>query len=304
MPKVSIIVPVYKVEQYIRECLDSIQQQTLKDWECLLIDDGSPDNSGKICDEYAMKDARFRVFHVDNGGVSRARNIGLDNMLGEWVMFVDSDDAIAYNALETCTKYAEENNLDLLQFSFARSKDALGEGDGVQTSVLGLADYVAARKLLVCAGGSLLRASIIRENSLSFNSSLKLAEDQLFVFEFMNIARRLQKIDNCLYWYRDNPSSATHQLNTEDLIQSMKSLLGFKIKHSIWAPYVDRMNVVFLIRIIINKDLNVGAQTGLVRFADISDYRLVDRGLPTVFCTICRFSKMLAVLVVRFKSCL
>ena len=100
MPKVSIIVPVYNAEKYLRECLDSIISQIFTDWECILVDDGSPDNSGEICNEYAKDDSRFRVFHVQNGGVSRARNIGLDNMSSEWVMFVDSDDAIAENTLE------------------------------------------------------------------------------------------------------------------------------------------------------------------------------------------------------------
>ena len=93
-PKISIIVPVYKVEQYLRRCLDSIVAQTFTDWECILIDDGSPDNSGRICDEYAEKDKRFRVFHQENVGVSAARNKGLDEARGEWIGFVDSDDWI------------------------------------------------------------------------------------------------------------------------------------------------------------------------------------------------------------------
>lgn len=79
---ISIIVPVYKVEAYLCECLDSIKQQSYSNWECLLIDDGSPDNSGLICDEYSRRVSRFKVFHVDNGGVSRARIIGLKNMSG------------------------------------------------------------------------------------------------------------------------------------------------------------------------------------------------------------------------------
>ena len=81
-PKISIIVPVYKVERYLPHCIDSILAQTFTDFELLLIDDGSPDNSGKICDEYAAKDTRIRVFHKDNGGVSSARNFGLDNANG------------------------------------------------------------------------------------------------------------------------------------------------------------------------------------------------------------------------------
>lgn len=95
MPKISIIVPVYKVEKYLHRCLDSIVAQTFTDWECILVDDGSPDGSGKICDEYAEKDGRFKVFHQENQGVSAARNKGLDNAKGEWIGFVDSDDWVS-----------------------------------------------------------------------------------------------------------------------------------------------------------------------------------------------------------------
>ena len=92
MPKVSVIVPVYKAEKYLHRCVDSILSQTFTDWELLLIDDGSPDRSGEICDEYAKKDTRIRVFHKENGGVSSARNMGLDIAKGKWIVFVDSDD--------------------------------------------------------------------------------------------------------------------------------------------------------------------------------------------------------------------
>ena len=92
MPKVSIIVPIYKAEKYLHRCVDSIIAQTFTDWELLLVDDGSPDRSGEICDEYTGRDNRIRVIHKENGGVSSARNAGLDVAKGQWVVFVDSDD--------------------------------------------------------------------------------------------------------------------------------------------------------------------------------------------------------------------
>ena len=94
VPKVSIIVPVYKVEKYLRKCIDSIINQTLKDIEIILVDDGSPDNCGKICDEYAAKDTRIKVIHKENGGLSSARNAGMEVAEGEYIGFVDSDDWI------------------------------------------------------------------------------------------------------------------------------------------------------------------------------------------------------------------
>lgn len=90
-PKLSVIVPVYKAEKYLHRCVESILTQTFTDFEILLIDDGSPDRSGEICDEYAKKDSRIKVFHKLNGGASDARNVGLDNAQGEYVCFVDSD---------------------------------------------------------------------------------------------------------------------------------------------------------------------------------------------------------------------
>ena len=100
MPQISVIVPVYKVEKYIRKCVDSILAQTFTDFELWLVDDGSPDTCGAICDEYAKKDPRVKVIHKKNGGLSDARNTALDVMNGKYVFFVDSDDWISENALE------------------------------------------------------------------------------------------------------------------------------------------------------------------------------------------------------------
>ena len=113
MPKISVIVPVYNTEQYLHRCIDSILAQTYTDFELLLIDDGSKDNSGKICNEYAAKDSRVRVFHKENGGVSSARNIGLDNAKGGWISFVDSDDWISTEYLENLFN-AVDNTVDLV----------------------------------------------------------------------------------------------------------------------------------------------------------------------------------------------
>ena len=104
MPLVSIIVPVYKAEQWLHRCVDSILAQTMADFELLLINDGSPDRSGEICDEYAAQDSRVRVFHKENGGVSSARNLGLDNAQGEWISFIDADDWVEKEYLEGVTE--------------------------------------------------------------------------------------------------------------------------------------------------------------------------------------------------------
>ena len=107
MPKVSIIVPVYNTEKYLARCIDSILAQTFTDFELILVNDGSKDNSGKICDEYAQKDSRIVVIHKENGGVSSARNKGIDVAQGEWISFVDSDDWISSDFLSSFTYDAD-----------------------------------------------------------------------------------------------------------------------------------------------------------------------------------------------------
>lgn len=116
MPKLSVIVPVYNVEQYIHKCVDSILSQTYADFELILVNDCSPDNCGKICDEYASKDNRVKVIHKQNGGVSEARNIGLDAVTGEYISFIDPDDWIDKDMYEQTLGYMANNDLDIVCF--------------------------------------------------------------------------------------------------------------------------------------------------------------------------------------------
>lgn len=114
MPKLSVIVPVYKVESYIHQCIDSILNQTFTDFELILVDDGSPDKCGEICDKYAKKDSRIKVLHKENGGLSDARNFGIDVAKGDYITFVDSDDDIDRNMYQDMVCHLEKNNLDII----------------------------------------------------------------------------------------------------------------------------------------------------------------------------------------------
>lgn len=119
---VSVIVPVYKVEKYLHRCIDSIINQTYKNLEIILVDDGSPDNCGKICDEYAEKDNRIKVIHKSNGGLSSARNAGLDVANGDYVYFVDSDDYIDTKLVEDNLNLAIEHDADMVCFNYFEVK--------------------------------------------------------------------------------------------------------------------------------------------------------------------------------------
>ena len=117
---ISVIVPVYNVEKYLRQCLDSVLAQTYRELEIILVDDGSTDGSGAICDEYATRDSRIKVVHQQNGGLSSARNAGLDLATGEYVAFVDSDDYIHETMLELLYQALVENNADTVICNFER----------------------------------------------------------------------------------------------------------------------------------------------------------------------------------------
>ena len=117
-PKISVIVPVYKVESYLGKCLDSIIGQTYHILEIILIDDGSPDRCGEICDEYAAKDPRIHVIHQQNAGLSAARNAGLDIASGDYIMFVDSDDWVEKNTCETVLMIAQQQQADIVCYGY------------------------------------------------------------------------------------------------------------------------------------------------------------------------------------------
>ena len=121
-PLVSIIVPVYQVVDYVGVCVESLLRQTYKNLEILLVDDGSTDGSGEICDEYANRDNRIRVIHQENQGLSAARNTGLDQALGEYVAFVDSDDAVLPDFIETLYDLADRYQADIVACAYERVK--------------------------------------------------------------------------------------------------------------------------------------------------------------------------------------
>lgn len=256
MPKVSIIVPVYKAEKYLRECIDSIISQTFNDWECILVDDGSPDNSGKICDEYAVNDSRLLVIHKENGGVSSARNAGLDIAEGEWITFVDSDDCLYSNALEQWIVTAESNDLDLVQCHYNRVYKA-GEFCNSSTIPLSTYEYADSEDYLVCVGGNLFKSSIIMENNMRFDGTIRYGEDQLFIYNFMISCRKIQRISDVLYFYRDNNQSATSQKQkSKDLLNSIKELNEVGLRQKCFHIRIQKQIQIFIERILCNYDLS------------------------------------------------
>ena len=182
---VSIIVPVYNTEKYLHRCIDSVLAQTYKDFELLLIDDGSKDSSGTICDEYAAQDARVRVFHKENGGVSSARNMGLDNARGEWITFVDSDDWISKDYL---TEFAMHSDSDLVIADFTVEGEKhwnedlpVGKWQGKDLNRIIEGSIGIAR--ITAPWCKLLRRALVGQ--IRFYTELTTQEDSLFMFRYL-----------------------------------------------------------------------------------------------------------------------
>ncbi len=253
MPKVSIIVPIYKAEKYLNRCIDSILDQTFTDWELLLIDDGSPDRSGDICEEYAKRDRRIRAFHKENGGVSSARNLGLDSAKGEYVTFIDADDWIDFDNLSTCTSIINANKLDILQYSFKRIDD---KGNVLQkrlikTDPLDLESYIKKGNFNKCVGGAYIRSAIIQNNKIRFDEDMRLAEDQLFIMRVMSNSLRLQATDLVYYNYFLNVESATNNEKTQDMMRSSYKCIEFKQEHPLFAYELDDLVLFFVEKLIL-----------------------------------------------------
>lgn len=218
-PKISIVIPVYNVEKYIKECLDSIIKQTFTEWECLLIDDGSPDNSGAICDEYVKKDSRFKVYHKQNGGVSSARNYGIEKAQGEWVTFIDSDDFISPTFLEGLYKpIAQGEQLDFVHGGCSNWKD--GENAGINQQY---EDYVGTspgyifenfRGLIVSKLFKIENIKFCNDPvELRFDETMKIAEDMAFTLDYLSTVKKYAFVSEIGYYYRkDNMTSATQNI--------------------------------------------------------------------------------------------
>ena len=181
-PTISVIVPVYNTEKYLPRCIESVLAQTFVDWEMLLIDDGSTDASGSICDEYAAKDERIRVFHKENGGVSSARNLGLDNAQGEWITFVDSDDWIEENFLKSF-----DGNLDAdLVLGNMIEKGPLGNllrniPSGYHHPLKKALEGNLTKLAFESSCGKMFRGSLIKK--LRFDESMVTGEDHYFMLK-------------------------------------------------------------------------------------------------------------------------
>ena len=233
MKKVSIIVPVYNAEKTLWRCVDSILRQNGSDFELLLVDDGSTDRSGKICDEYAEKDGRVQAFHTPNRGVSAARNLALSKAEGEYIQFADSDDWLPADALAAFLKAAETADCDLVisDYYMVAGKRRIRRGDIREKGIFTRAEF--AKFMIEKPGhfyyGALwnkfYRRRIVENNHLCMDESANWSEDLKFNLEYFRCADTFCALQKPLYCYvRNSASGGMHGLSTSEMVKMRRGL--------------------------------------------------------------------------------
>ena len=238
----SVVIPVYNVERYLRDCLDSVRRQSYTDWEAVCVNDGSTDGSATILEEYAANDQRFKVVVQPNGGLSAARNTGMAKAEGDYVVFLDSDDWLEDHALETLAKNLDDE--DMLCFSGRRFFEETGEFHPVdqlaeKTYESGMAYYnenaLQHRDFaFVCVVLRAYKRSFLVENGLCFKEGI-FHEDNLFTPKACYYAARVGQIADCLYNYRVRTQSIMTTMGTKhsrDLMIVANELAGFFVPKS------------------------------------------------------------------------
>lgn len=241
MPKISVIVPFFEViEKHFRDCLDSLCSQTMQDTEFLLVSDGASSKSSSICDEYIKKDLRFRLLTKEHSGVSATRNLGIKQALGEYIVFVDSDDMLFSNtSLERTYEIVQKNHSDIILFDWiTKGKDPLSLWPEDKTILSDTEKEECLKQLihiqnLAFSGApwaKLYKRSFLSKNSLSFNPNLPIGEDRVFNYKAISLASKISYVKEVLYIYVINKDSTIQRYRPDILFLILK--------------YIEELNIV------------------------------------------------------------
>ena len=249
MELISVIIPVFKVEKYLARCLDSVVNQTYKNLEIILVDDGSPDKSGNICDEYAKIDTRIKVIHKKNGGVSSARNVGISIATGEYIGFVDSDDWLEPDMYEKLMEYAKKDGSDITRIRYYKVYEDRKECPNYLCNIDGKIDLSDKKEeILSCLFSGRLHAYLwlllIKKEHLrkmvNFDSNVAMREDLIWFTELVCLATSISIYDIPLYNYYQNVNSATNfegykKRNLENMLVVVKKLEKILKKYNLYT---------------------------------------------------------------------
>lgn len=246
IPKVSICVPVYNTARYLPQCLGSLLSQTLQEIEILLVDDGSTDVSGQICDEYAQRDSRIRVFHKPNGGSASARQVAWDNMIGEYCIVCDSDDWVEPSMYEELYGKAKEEDADMVlcDFFYNYSDDRQLQANNIPTgcSQDALLRDVLTRRITGATWNKLVRTDIYRRYNLSWEKGVNLGEDVFMFFKLLQYPLRVSILPKPFYHYRRILGGNTYTNNlTFSSFKQAERIHVWKVAHIDQVKYGKEM---------------------------------------------------------------
>ena len=260
----SIIIPVYNVKRYIHQCIDSVINQDYKNLEIILVNDGSTDGSGLICNEYANLDSRIKVIHQENGGLSVARNTGLANTNGEYVWFIDSDDWIVENAILTLINQIRNDNADIISFYAERFyqeqnkiERPINLKDIPATSLLNYINKYKEFDSSSCF--QIFRVPFLKTKNILFLEKM-IHEDNFFNLTCLSQVNQIKKIPFILYSYRKREDSITTSIISYDRLNSIIKLLAFSFEKSnnkIPMVLISKINYTYVssfFELIINYD--------------------------------------------------
>lgn len=265
MPKLSVIVPVYNVEAYLPTCINSILSQTIRDLELILIDDGSLDACGQICDEYAAKDTRVRVIHQENRGVSAARNAGLRIAAGEFIGFVDPDDWIAPEMFITLLEVVRKTQAQIAVCGFTFCDEAgnacysqavpegLYDSEGLQLSIYGMPNRLH---------GSMCNKLFYKEvlNGIQFDESVSIGEDWLMLYECYCRTERAAAVPDCLYYVRGRSGSATREESADLYVNKLNAYLSLYKKAANQSKRIRRKAAVKILDVCVTNKIGIQKQ--------------------------------------------
>lgn len=275
MPEISVIIPVYNVEKYVEKCVRSVLAQTFSDFEVLLVDDGATDSSGEICDRLAREDARIRVIHQKNQGLGGARNTGIREAVGEWLIFPDSDDWLEPETLERALDTGKKHDADMVMFAFQTVDE---QGSVLQHFVEDMPmdtplEPARRRDVLFtapCAWNKLYRAGLFRETGVLYPSRVWY-EDVRTTPKLMAASRRVVFLDYIGYNYLQRAGSIMSSINLErnvEIVQAFDDLLGYFHEKNLFAQYRDELCRLTVFHVYLTASVRVArldTKSGLLR---------------------------------------
>lgn len=225
-PLISIITPVFNSQDFLSKCINSVIKQSLLNFELILINDGSTDNSGIICDEYAKKYTQIKVIHQDNQGVSVARNRGMYESKGEWLFFLDSDDFLSEDSFSTIKDHLNyDYDLFIFETNVYNNGIISKRSSYTNLTINNTKEFLLTNRIRGELWNYLFKRKIVFDNEIKFVENIRISEDRNFIIKYISLINKVKVINFSLYNYReDNLSSMRRKKTTEDAIDHLKSI--------------------------------------------------------------------------------